>query len=679
MPAMSPSNPVESRPVGALRYAYRVAVLALLVLIAAEIILSTRQESQVWDEADHLYAGYQYWKHGDFGRNPEHPPLAKLVAASALLPLRLTEPNDSYSDFKSRDFYNAAKFLYGADADQLLARGRGMLLIFSLALALAVFAAGREMFGPEAGLLAMALFSIEPMLLGNGGLILTDMTLSCVLFVSVYAFYRYIKRPTVVRLLACSLAVGLTLVAKHSGVFVFPLLGAVAVADILWTPRQSREVPARSRTVSIAAAFAVIAIVSYAVLWAFYGFRYAAHPSGLAMSPTLYAYYSVIPNRLEAATIGFCAHHHLLPEAYLFGWADILRIPGGRVSFILGKLYKGPHWFLFPALILMKTTVTLLVLLLLLPFARIYRHRREFLFLTIPAAFYLLVAVASGMNAEARYILPVYPFCIVLAGAAAWEIARRSRRWTIGVVALFAFAAASSLHAFPDYLAYANEAFGGPSQSWRLIVGSNGDGGQSLKWVKSYLDQNHISDCWFDYGDPYVDPKYYGIPCKPLISAWVLRGFPLQGQVPPTISGTVLFSATEMAGRNWEPGPLNPYAQFSSLQPIAQPGNVVLVYRGTFNVPLVSAYSHSFTARKLADEGKLAEAVAEAQEAAKLAPDSANIQAQLGLILMQAGRNQEGQQVNATALRLARAVHPELQGDLIRMLENPGMSGQSAK
>ena len=81
---MSASNPVESRSVGALRPAYRVVVLALLVLVAAEIFLSTRQESQTWDEAAHLYAGYQYWKHGDFGRNPEHPPLTKLDRKSVV-------------------------------------------------------------------------------------------------------------------------------------------------------------------------------------------------------------------------------------------------------------------------------------------------------------------------------------------------------------------------------------------------------------------------------------------------------------------------------------------------------------------------------------------------------------------------------------------------------------------
>jgi len=42
---------------------------------------------------------------------------------------------------------------------------------------------------------------------------------------------------------------------------------------------------------------------------------------------------------------------------------------------------------------------------------------------------------------------------------------------------------------------------------------------------------------------------------------------------------------------------------------------------------------------------------------------------------MQAGRMQEGRQVNATALRLALSVHPELQGALIHLLQSPGVTG----
>ena len=667
-------DPIESRPHIALRARYGILVLGLLVMIAAEILLSARQESQTFDEADHLYAGYEYWKHGDFGRNPEHPPLVKLIAASALLPLQLKEPATSPNPyFKAQDFLGAPEFLYNADADSLLARGRAMLIVFSLALALAIFAAGSEMFGVEAGLLAMFLFAFEPMLLANGGLVTTDLTLSCMFFCSVYAFYRYVKRPTAARLAVCAIAVGLTIVAKHSGVFVFPILGAIAVAELLQRWRQtardaSRAASIRSAATSLAVGLAVIAVVSYAMLWAFYGFRYAARPGGLPMAPTLDVYSAAIHNKVEAGMIGFCSRHHLLPESYLYGWADILQIPGQRVTFLLGRLYLGRRWFLFPGLILVKSTISLLVLLALVPLAGVWRRSREVMFLAIPAVSFLLIAIVSGMNAEARYILPIYPFCIVLAGAAAWRIAPRSRGWAIGVAALVVFASVSSLHTFPNYLAYSNEAFGGPSHSYRQISNSNGDWGQGLKWVKRYLDANRVSDCWFDYNIPFVDPKYYGIGCKPLTSSWVKFGLARVTPVPKMISGIVLVSASELDGHLWGPDVLNPYDQFSHLRPDAIPGNVVLVFHGSFDVPLASAYSHLGAAGVLTREKKMTEAVAEAEEAARLAPDSAQIQAGLGRTLMAAGRTEEAKQANATALRLAQTVHPEFQESLIRQI-----------
>jgi hypothetical protein len=58
-----------------------------------------------------------------------------------------------------------------------------------------------------------------------------------------------------------------------------------------------------------------------------------------------------------------------------------------------------------------------------------------------------------------------------------------------------------------------------------------------------------------------------------------------------------------------------------------------------------------------------------AQQAVQLAPDSAFANAELGRILIAAGRTQEVEQVNANALRLARTDHPEFQQDLIEVLE----------
>ena len=73
--------------------AYEIAALCfLLVVISLQLFFSVRRESQTWDEANHIFTGYRSWTHADFGLNPEHPPLLKLLATAPLLSLQPTSP-----------------------------------------------------------------------------------------------------------------------------------------------------------------------------------------------------------------------------------------------------------------------------------------------------------------------------------------------------------------------------------------------------------------------------------------------------------------------------------------------------------------------------------------------------------------------------------------------------------
>ena len=66
--------------------AYEIAaVCLLLIVLSLQLFFSVRRESQTWDEANHIYTGYRSWTDGDFGLNPEHPPLVKLLATAPLL------------------------------------------------------------------------------------------------------------------------------------------------------------------------------------------------------------------------------------------------------------------------------------------------------------------------------------------------------------------------------------------------------------------------------------------------------------------------------------------------------------------------------------------------------------------------------------------------------------------
>src|SRR5277367_6694008 len=178
----------------------RIVAVALLVILAFSLIASVRQESQTWDESTHILAGFEYWKHGDFGRNPEHPPFAKMLAAIPLLSMGLKEPPAiPVPYFKALDSINGMQLLYSADADAILFRSRMVIALFTLALALLVFFAAQEMFNRLAALVALGLFAFEPTVLAHGALVTTDMAVSCLFFASVFWFYLYVRRPSPAR------------------------------------------------------------------------------------------------------------------------------------------------------------------------------------------------------------------------------------------------------------------------------------------------------------------------------------------------------------------------------------------------------------------------------------------------------------------------------------------------
>ena len=647
-------------------------VAFLLLILGVQLALSVRQESQTWDEGDHIFAGYMTWTRADFGLNPEHPPLLKLLATAPLLPTPLKVPVLQERYFKEEAFLDGKEFLYRNDADAILFRTRMAAATLTLLAALLVFAATREMFGAGAALVALALLAFEPNLLAHGALVTTDAGISCFMFATVYAFYRYAKAPSLWRLLVLGVAAGLALAVKHSGIFVFPVLFLLAACEVVrgrFAVRENSDANAETatgsgkRALKFAASLVAVTVVALAVLWAFYGFRYQARPGGLQLNPPLAEYASGLkPN--EAWVINTMASWRVLPESYLYGMADVRLTADFYTSFVLGKTYAHGVWFYFPVVFVIKSTLAFLALLLLAAAAVASRRLncwREVLFLTVPPAFYFLVAINAATNIGVRHILPLYVFISALAGGAAWAFIRRGRRWAYAVAALLLFHAGSSALAFPHYIAYSNELWGGPSNTHKYLSDSNADWGEQLKATKKYLDARGVKDCWFVYfAEGVAEPAYYGIPCKPLPTIntlWLNQRI----EVPASIDGPVLISASNLAGFEFGPGPLNPYEQFKSLSPTAVVGGGVFVFDGRFEVPLASALSRVQKAGTLLAAGQIEQALSEALSAVALAPEAVQTRLMLGDVLAASGRTEEARAEYEKALSLAKTIEPEFQ------------------
>jgi tetratricopeptide (TPR) repeat protein len=252
---------------------------------------------------------------------------------------------------------------------------------------------------------------------------------------------------------------------------------------------------------------------------------------------------------------------------------------------------------------------------------------------------------------------------MALVGWAAAVLIERRQQWAYLVALILIFDVISSVRAFPVYLAYSNELWGGPSQTYKYLSDSNADWGQQLKATKKYLDGRQVKQCWFAYFAAVVaDPAYYGVPCKPLTtiaSVWLQPSI----DVPPSIDGPVLISAGTLSGYEFGPGSLNPYDQFQRLRPTALIEDGVFVFDGHFEIPLAAALNHVTQSQLLAQANHLDEAVVEAQLAAALAPDSLQTQSRLGFLLLQVNRPGEAREHLQRALDLAQTIHPEFRDE----------------
>jgi 4-amino-4-deoxy-L-arabinose transferase-like glycosyltransferase len=657
------------------RWGVAAGVVGLLAVLGLQLALTAERESQTWDEADHIYAGHMSWKRADFGLNPEHPPLVKLLATVPLLRMPLQLPELQNREFKHEAFLGGKDFLFRNDADTILFRTRMAAAILTLLLALLVFLATREMFGTSAAFVALGLLAFDPNLLAHGAVVATDVGLTCFIFATIYAFYRYVKAPSVRRLVLVGLAAGLALAAKHTGVLVLPMLALLAFCE--WVARfaardRQHAVRLGKESARLAASLAVVTVIAVAVLWSFYGFRYEARPAGWAMNPPLSEFVKQLPKAREAHLLSTIARWRLLPESYLFGLADVRFMDSIYTSYVFGKVYPHGVWFYFPAAFAIKSTLPFLALLALAIGAiatRVLRGWREILFMTVPAAFHLLVAMSSRMNIGVRHILPLYAFLSVLVAGAAWALARRDRRWGYAVAALVLFQAVSSARSFPSHMAYANELWGGPANTHELLTDSNADWGQQLKTLKRYLDDRGVKECWFAYFAAGVaDTAYYGIPCRPLPTAdslWIGERI----DAPPVIDGPVLISAGVLSGFEFGPGALNPYAQFQQLRPSAAIENGIFVFEGRFEVPLASALTHAQRAEAWLASREAEKALAEAQEAVTLGPRSVKAHVVLGDTMTALDRPGEARVAYEKALALAKTVEPEFQRSWAAFLE----------
>jgi hypothetical protein len=519
-------------------------------------VTSLLQQSVTIDEFAHLPAGYYSLRTGSTSYARLNPPVMNQLSA---LPVVLFEAATGQAPALAPappplDFWpNGYVFMrdHSHNYHALYCLARAVTVVHGLLLAGLLYLWARELTprGPTVGAsLVVALLLLLPDFLAHSQLVTTDLGAAFYGTLALYALHRFLREPTRMRAAAFGMSAGLALSVKVSTVIVL-LTAGLLVPLVAW--RADRGVRRRIAAGLLIAGFAILLVIGTV-----YRFEATGRPMRTFTfdSRGLNLAQRVLPGALPVP----------VPSDYVMAldrqWRDSER---GDPSYLLGRPYFGGRWEYFLVLAAAKTPLPLLAIVALAVWVAWRGKGPDGLttaVLLVPPVVLLLMLSFSQKQLGLRMLLPaVPPLLLWVALAIQGGIGTGRLRWP--VAALVAWYAWETLAIHPHHLSYFNQAFGGPSQGWRVAVDSNLDWGQDLPALRKLMDRHGIARLQLYYFG-FVDPGLYGIdyevPGRPrpgwiAVSASLLarpavvydhgRLLPMRARVDPAVLGPPVDSA----------------------------------------------------------------------------------------------------------------------------------------
>ena len=469
-------------------------------------VTAVSTKSPTFDEPTHFAAGYSYWLRHDFRLDPES---GNLPQRWATLPLLFTHPKFVSTEAES---WRAAdqgavgsEFLYdvGNNPELLLGEGRRMMAVVSAALCLVVYFWSKELFGATGGLISASLVAFCPSFLGHGALVTSDVTLALFFALSLRFSWRMLNNISLVSVTLAALSLSGLFLSKMSAPCVLVMVGIMVAVRLSF----SGFVPAANRSgrqwILLLGLSAVIAATVVTTIWAAYDFRYSAiSEPPPASSVDIQRWTTLLSSGGPISNaIALVRDYHLLPEAYIYGFAYAWKTADFRPSYLDGRWSLTGFVDFFPRAFCYKTPLPVIALLFLAMTALILWIKskprrvdaiRTAVYRTTPIWTLVLVygayALSARLNIGHRHILPLYPPLFVACGSCAYFFRRNLPRiLAISVALLLVWHGAESLSTWPNYLAYFNQLAGGSKKGFKHLVDSSCDWGQDLPALKAWL------------------------------------------------------------------------------------------------------------------------------------------------------------------------------------------------
>ncbi len=465
---------------------------ALLSAFAAWAWHDARTHSATFDEPGFLVAGTSYLTLGAPEIATTNLRLAPLWLAAPLLPLNLQLPEiiaKLPAPIVGADSDLGRVFLADArhDGAALLRRGRAAAIALGVALGAVLFAWSRRLHGDAAGLLTLALFCLNPVIVSNSALATTDIAVTLAFVAATWTAWRLLHRITILNGVAAGLAIGALLATKLSGLLIAPII-AVLLAVRLAT-EQPRFAP--RQWLRLALALAGAGAIAWATIWAAYGLRYS---TGTPMTPEAWA--AIYANDSSLSTVAEWLHaHRLMPETWLVDLRVFASSSSHRRTFLLGEHALDGWWYFFPVVWFFKTPLAVQLALALGAVAASFAWKNNrpralaALYALTPVVtlglIYGVVTMTGQLNIGIRHWLPVFPLVFVAAGLVV-KLPWPRIRLAAGAL-IVAWSAFDAWGVRDHPLAFVNPLGGGTAHGYRTVVDSSFEWGGDLPALERWL------------------------------------------------------------------------------------------------------------------------------------------------------------------------------------------------